>query len=62
MGMRPAMSVNFSQIVPDGMLVFFPSYGVMADTLQAWQNAVGRPRPTRPASPCELYLYVCVGL
>ncbi|EDQ87598.1 uncharacterized protein MONBRDRAFT_27129 [Monosiga brevicollis MX1] len=30
--------VNFSRIVPAGLLVFFPSYGVMASCVEAWQQ------------------------
>ncbi|KAI9139228.1 helicase C-terminal domain-containing protein [Paraphysoderma sedebokerense] len=30
--------VNFSRIVPDGLLVFFPSYGVMEDSIRFWQQ------------------------
>ena len=29
--------VNFCRIVPDGLLVFFPSYGALDAALQAWQ-------------------------
>ena len=29
--------VNFSRIVPDGMLVFFPSYSVMSQCIAAWK-------------------------
>lgn len=32
--------VNFSRIVPDGFLVFFPSYGVMAKCLETWKVPV----------------------
>lgn len=31
--------VNLLRVVPDGVLVFFPSYGVMNATLQSWQNS-----------------------
>ena len=31
------VAVNFAQIVPDGMLVFFPSYGALDTALQHWQ-------------------------
>ncbi|ACO67649.1 predicted protein, partial [Micromonas commoda] len=30
--------VNFARIVPDGMLVFFPSYGVMRACVEHWRN------------------------
>jgi len=30
---------NLARIVPDGMLVFFPSYGVMNSCLQSWRHA-----------------------
>jgi regulator of telomere elongation helicase 1 len=30
--------VNFSRIIPDGMLVFFPSYSVMETTLTHWRD------------------------
>jgi regulator of telomere elongation helicase 1 len=29
--------VNFARIVPDGLLVFFPSYGLMAAAIEAWK-------------------------
>jgi len=32
--------VNFARIVPDGLLVFFPSYNVMDICLTAWQSMV----------------------
>ncbi|KAJ1987309.1 Regulator of telomere elongation helicase 1 [Dimargaris cristalligena] len=31
--------VNYSRVVPHGLLVFFTSYTVMADTLKLWQSA-----------------------
>ncbi|RUP44247.1 LOW QUALITY PROTEIN: hypothetical protein BC936DRAFT_149718 [Jimgerdemannia flammicorona] len=33
--------VNFSRIIPDGLLVFFPSYSVMADCIAAWKQPMG---------------------
>ena len=35
--------VNFARIVPDGLLVFFPSYGVLKQCIDAWKmmGAVG---------------------
>lgn len=30
--------VNFSRIVPDGMLVFFPSYGLLKSCVDAWKD------------------------
>lgn len=32
--------VNFSRIIPDGLLVFFPAYGVMENCVQRWQRKV----------------------
>lgn len=29
--------VNFARIVPDGLLVFFPSYSLLNDSIQAWK-------------------------
>jgi regulator of telomere elongation helicase 1 len=31
--------VNFARIVPDGLLVFFPSYGVLKQCTDAWRSA-----------------------
>ncbi|KAJ1548231.1 hypothetical protein HK096_009100 [Nowakowskiella sp. JEL0078] len=31
--------VNFTRIVPDGVLVFFPSYGVMSNCIEYWKNS-----------------------
>jgi regulator of telomere elongation helicase 1 len=33
--------VNFARIVPDGVLVFFPSYGVMETCLERWGGPAG---------------------
>ncbi len=33
-----AALVNFARVVPDGLLVFFPSYSVLADCLAAWKT------------------------
>lgn len=30
--------VNFSRIIPDGLLVFFPSYGVMRACVETWKS------------------------
>ena len=30
--------VNFAQVVPDGLLVFFPSYAVMNNSIEFWQS------------------------
>ena len=30
--------VNFARVIPDGLLVFFPSYGVMRSCVEAWQT------------------------
>ena len=35
--------VNLARVVPDGMLIFFPSYGVMANCIEQWGGpATGR--------------------
>ena len=31
--------VNFARMVPDGLLVFFPSYGVLKSCTDFWKNA-----------------------
>lgn len=33
--------VNFARIVPDGLLVFFPSYGVLESCIEAWKEQRG---------------------
>jgi regulator of telomere elongation helicase 1 len=30
--------VNFARIIPDGLLVFFPSYGVMRACVETWKS------------------------
>ena len=30
--------VNFARIIPDGLLVFFPSYGVMRACVETWKT------------------------
>jgi len=30
--------VNFARMVPDGLLVFFPSYGVLKSCTDFWKN------------------------
>ncbi|OZJ04668.1 hypothetical protein BZG36_02880 [Bifiguratus adelaidae] len=30
--------VNFCRVIPDGVLIFFPSYGVMTDCIQFWST------------------------
>ena len=30
--------VNFARMVPDGLLVFFPSYGVLKNCTDFWKN------------------------
>ncbi|KAL7162435.1 hypothetical protein ACSBR2_042845 [Camellia fascicularis] len=36
-------SVNFAQIVPDGLLVFFPSYYLLDQCIGCWKNMVRVP-------------------
>ena len=31
-------AVNFARIVPDGLLVFFPSYYLLNSCIEAWQT------------------------
>lgn len=31
--------VNFARMIPDGLLVFFPSYGVMRSCIDSWKNS-----------------------
>ncbi len=33
--------VNFARVVPDGLLVFFPSYGGLNECIAHWQNTPG---------------------
>lgn len=33
--------VNFARMVPDGLLVFFPSYGVLKNCTDFWKNTSG---------------------
>jgi len=33
-------AVNFARIVPDGLLVFFPSYYLLNSCIEAWQTLV----------------------
>jgi regulator of telomere elongation helicase 1 len=33
--------VNFARVVPDGLLVFFPAYGVMQSCLDHWKASSG---------------------
>lgn len=34
------ISVNFARIVPDGLLVFFPSYYMMNQCIECWKSMV----------------------
>jgi hypothetical protein len=38
--------VNLSRIVPDGLLVFFPSYAVLANSVAAWKIPPTRGAPS----------------
>jgi len=33
--------VNFARVVPDGLLVFFPAYAVMAQCIEHWKASPG---------------------
>lgn len=35
-------AVNFARIVPDGLLVFFPSYYLLNSCIEAWQTLVSK--------------------
>ena len=37
MTLPPHNAVNFSRIVPNGLLVFFPSYPVMNGCVETWK-------------------------
>ena len=47
--------VNFARMVPDGLLVFFPSYGVLKSCTDFWKSTsvTGSGKETTPhADPC----------
>ncbi len=48
------MLVNCSRLVPDGLLVFFPSYSALNSALAHWKVRCTTPRlhHAAPASPC----------
>jgi len=33
-------TVDFSRVIPDGLIVFFPSYGVMTNSINIWKRKV----------------------
>ena len=39
--------VNFCRVIPDGILVFFPAYGVMEQCIEAWKRPSGDPKTTK---------------
>ena len=57
--------VNFARIVPDGMLVFFPSYYLLNACMDAWRQPASdsaqaasiwrvlQPRPSRPVPTAD---------
>ena len=53
--------VNFARMVPDGLLVFFPSYGVLKSCTDFWKNtSVGgsgkaHTHATRPTRSMQLW-------
>jgi regulator of telomere elongation helicase 1 len=42
--------VNFARVVPDGLLVFFPAYGVMQSCLDHWKASSGTGGAARAAA------------
>lgn len=47
--------VEYSKIVPDGIVAFFPSYLYMESIVAAWNDMVSRPRPgPRPLPAASL--------
>ena len=50
--------VNFARMVPDGLLVFFPSYGVLKSCTDFWKNTSvggtgGAVAPHQQTSPAQ---------
>lgn len=35
------IAVNFARVVPNGLLVFFPSYPIMEKCIENWQVCLG---------------------
>lgn len=59
--------VNFARMVPDGLLVFFPSYGVLKSCTDFWKNTcvggTGKAAALltrQPCSSCCTCLYMCL--
>lgn len=46
--------VNFARMVPDGLLVFFPSYGVLKSCTDFWKNTSVAGTGQHPTSPLTL--------
>jgi len=36
----PFLTVNLTRIVPDGLLVFFPSYYLLEQSIECWKSLV----------------------
>ena len=48
--------VNFARMVPDGLLVFFPSYGVLKNCTDFWKNTSVGGTGTCPVDACMYVL------
>jgi hypothetical protein len=49
-----SFTAGLLRYIPDGVLVFFPSYQVMGDCISAWQQVAAPPTPPRPRTrPCH---------